>query len=416
MLEQPPPKVSQKERYLAIRNVTLLAVTTNILLTIIKIIFGIIGHSQALIADGLHSLSDLIAGGMTLIAAKYSTEPPDAEHPYGHARFETLVTVAVGGLLLLMAGGLLIDVQRRLFEPELLLRPTAISLVAAVLSIIVKEALCQYTLYIAEWVRSPMLRANAWHHRSDGISSIIVLIGVVGSMLGFLWLDAVATIGISLMIGYIGFSLSWRGVIELVDTGLEREQLIEIQKIIKSVEGVRGLHQLRTRKMGVNILVDMHILVNPRISASNAHRIGEAVRTRLMAQIAEISEVSVHIDTENDEKVQTTLDLPLRNEITARLRQRWQSLEAAAAIEQITLHYLSGKLTVDIDLPLTIVQNIEDAQALSQRFAELAADEPDIHAINVYYRSSSYEPMPVLKNSELQKFIDKFSFEPPKKS
>jgi len=158
-----------------------------------------------------------------------------------------------------------LDAQRRLFEPALLLQPTSITLATAILSIAIKEAIYQYTMYVAKRVRSPMLRANAWHHRSDAISSVIVFIGVGGSMLGFLWLDAVATIGISFMIGYIGFSLSLPGIYELIDTGLEKEQLIEIKKISLSVNGVRGLHQLRPRKMGIRVFVDIHILVDQRI-------------------------------------------------------------------------------------------------------------------------------------------------------
>ncbi|RKZ84234.1 MAG: cation transporter [Candidatus Parabeggiatoa sp. nov. 1] len=406
MLKPSSSQISQQERYIAIRDVTILAVTINILLTIIKIVFGIVGHSQALIADGLHSLSDLLVGAMTLVAAKYSTQPPDAEHPYGHGRFETLVTIAGGGLLLLMAAGLLIDAQRRLFEPELLLQPTTISLVAAILSIAIKEAIYHYTIYIADRVRSPMLRANAWHHRSDAISSVIVFVGVAGTMMGFLWLDAVATIGISLMIGYVGFSLSLPGISELMDTGLEKQELIEIKELIHSVEGVRGLHQLRTRKMGINVLVDTNILVDPRISVSESHQICEAVRTRLMAEMPEITDVLVHIDPENDEQSQPTLNLPFRNEITARLQQHWQSLGVAGAIEQITLHYLFGKLTVDIDLPLTIVPDIKEAQLLSQHFADLVAFYPDIDAINIYYRSTTaHKPIQIFKVNELRKFM-----------
>ncbi|MEN8218558.1 MAG: cation diffusion facilitator family transporter [Pseudomonadota bacterium] len=405
MIKESSPKISPEIRYIAIRNVTFLAITINILLTFIKILFGIVGQSQALIADGLHSLSDLLVGAITLVAAKYSTQPPDLEHPYGHGRIETLATIAGGGLLLLMAGGLLIDAQRRLFEAELLLRPTGISLAAVILSIVIKEAIYHYTIYVANRVRSPMLRANAWHHRSDAISSLIVFVGVAGTMMGFLWLDAVATIGISFMIGYVGFSLILPGINELVDRGLEKEQLIEIKEIVNSVTGVRALHQLRTRKMGVNVLVDVHILVDPRLSVSEGHQIGEAVRTRLMAQREEITSVLVHIDPEYDEKPPPTWNLPLRDEIIARLQQHWQSNEAGGAIEQITLHYLSGKLTVDIDLPLTVVQDFKEAQALSQRFTELVAFDPDIHAINVYYRATAYQAKRVLKPSDLQRLI-----------
>ncbi|KHD07894.1 cation transporter [Candidatus Thiomargarita nelsonii] len=376
----------QQERYIAIRNVTLIGVVGNILLTIVKLIFGIIGQSQALIADGLHSLSDLISDGMILIAAKYSTQDADADHPYGHARFETLATVAVGVLLFLVAAGMLIDATRRLFDPTLLWQPTAVSLAVALLSILIKEALYQYTSHVAKQVRSPMLQANAWHHRSDAISSIIVLLGVAGSMAGLSGLDALAAIGVSLMIAHIAWSLGRDGIKDLVDTGLDKNQLIEIKNIIKSVDGVQMLHDLRTRKMGANALVDVHILVDPRLSVSEGHQIGEMVRSRLTNKIEEIAEVLVHIDPENDEKSQSNLNLPLRQEVIARLQQCWQCLEATHAIEQITLHYLSGKLTVELYLPLKIVENIEQAQELSQGFADLAAEEPDIYAINVYYR------------------------------
>jgi cation diffusion facilitator family transporter len=294
--------------------------------------------------------------------------------------------VAVGSLLLLVAGGMLIEATRRLFDSALLWQPTAWSLAIAVLSILIKEALYQYTIYVAKQVRSPMLQANAWHHRSDAISSVIVLIGVAGSMAGVQWLDAVAAIGVSLMIAQIGWSLSREGVTELVDTGLERQQLAEIRKIIQSVEGVHTLHELRTRKMGANALVDVHILVNPRISVSEGHQIGDQVRTRLITKIEEITDVLVHVDPENDQSFQPNLELPLRHEILARLEQRQPFLETADAIEQVTLHYLAGRVTIDIVLSLKIVPTIQEAQMLSQRFAELATDEPDIKTINIYYR------------------------------
>jgi len=379
-------QISQKKRYIAIRNVTLVGVIGNILLTIVKLVFGIIGRSQALIADGLHSLSDLISDSVVLVAAKYSTQEADADHPYGHGRFETLATVIIGGLLLLVAGGMLIDAGRRLFEPQLLWQPTVWSLVVIILSVLIKEALYQYTLSVAKSMRSQMLRANAWHHRSDAISSVIALVGVAGSMLGFPWLDAVAAIGVCFMIGHIGWSLGFSGVNELVDTGLDKKQIIEIKEIISSVEGVRTLHELRSRKMGSNALVDVHILVDPCISVSEGHQIAEIVRTRLIRAIEEINDVLVHIDTENDDKSRLNLNLPLPNDIKRELQLKWQDLKATRAIEQITLHYLGGKLTIDIYFSLTIVQNIEDARALSQDVAQLAADDPNIQNINVYYR------------------------------
>ena len=378
--------ISQEERYLAIRNVTLIGVVGNVVLSIIKVIFGVLGHSQALIADGLHSISDLISDAVVLVAAKYSTQDADIEHPYGHARFETLAVVAVAALLFLVALGVLIDAGRRLFDPELLLlEPSVVTLVVAALSILIKEILFHYTIYVAKRVSSDMLRANAWHHRSDAISSVIVLIGIAGSMAGVVWLDAVAAIGVSLMIAHVGWSLGWNAVKDLVDTGLDEKQLVEIKNIIESVDGVHNLHQLRTRKMGSQALVDVHILVDPRISVSEGHQIGEIVRKHLKEKVEAIADVLVHIDPENDEKFRPNLDLPLRNEILTHLRECWECLAVVDKIEHVTLHYLSGELVVDVYLPLSVVANIKEAEALSKRFSALTLEEKHIHAINVFY-------------------------------
>lgn len=284
------------ERYLAIRNATLVGVGINILLAVFKLMFGLIGQSQALIADGLHSLSDLISDGVVLIAAKYSVREADAEHPYGHGRFETLATVIVGCLLLTLAIGMLIDAGYRLLTPTLLLQPTLLTLWVAAFSILAKEGLYQYTLYVAKQIRSHMLHANAWHHRSDAISSIIVLIGVAGSILGLPWLDAVAAIGVSFMIAQIGWQLGWRSINELLDKGLEHEKIKQVEAIILSVEGVHSLHNLRSRYMGMNVLVDVHIVVDGAISVFEGHEIGEVVRHRLIEEIEELTEVLVHID------------------------------------------------------------------------------------------------------------------------
>jgi len=402
-------QVSIQERYIAIRDVAIIGIVTNLFLTIFKIVFGILGQSQALIADGFHSLSSLISDFVVLIAAQFSTKPPDVRHPYGYARYETLATITIGILLLITAVGLLIKAQTGLLAPELLLHPTGVSLAAAIVSILVKEALYQHAIHTAHHVNSPVVRANAWHYRSDAYSSLIVLFGVIGSMLGFIWLDAVATIGVSLMIAYLGWTLSWEGLLNLMDRGIHQEKLLKIHEIIQSVSGVHAFHQLRTRKMGAYILLDVQIEVNPHISVSEAHKIADTVRNRLIGlefQNKHIADVLVHIDSQNDLKpTRFSANLPLRQEVVARLQQHWQSLTATRAIEQITLHYSSDKLTVDIDLSLDIVPNIEEAYLLAQRFTQLVANDPAIHTINVYYRASPHHSKQVLKLDELQKLM-----------
>jgi len=165
------------------------------------------------------------------------------------------------------------------------------------------------------------------------------------------------------------------------------------------------LHQLRTRKMGFKVLVDLHILVGSHISVSEGHKISDVVRARLTTHMPEIRDVLVHVGVESNEHVRPISKLPFRHEITTRLQQNWQSLGTASVIEQITLHYISDKLTVDIDLPLTLVRDIKEAQLLSQRFVNLMANDPDIDSINIYYRSTTNKPIQIFKVGELHKLI-----------
>ncbi len=378
-----------QSRYAAIRNVTLVGIAGNILLSIFKLLFGWLGHSQALIADGLHSLSDLISDGVVLVAARYSSRYADEEHPYGHARFETVATVVVGSLLILVAIGILVDASIRLIYPEQLFQATTISLVVIIISLLIKELLYQYTVHVANQVRSKMLHANAWHHRSDAISSLIVLIGIIGSMLGFTQLDAIAAIGVSFMIVHIGWSLTISGIEELVDKGLDQERLVKIKAVIQAVDGVRTLHGLRTRKMGANALVDVHILVNSNISVSEGHQVGETVRAALIQKLDEIIDVIVHVDPENDEEKRLNLALPLRSEVTHILRHHWHNLathwQLDNVVERMTLHYLEGQLIVDLYLPLTTINDIQAANHLSAQLTALAQKEIMVKDIRVYF-------------------------------
>ncbi|MDM8565794.1 cation diffusion facilitator family transporter [Candidatus Halobeggiatoa sp. HSG11] len=392
--------VSKQERYIAIRNVTILSVIANSLLTIVKITFGFIGNSHALIADGIHSFSSLAVDAMVLLAAKYSIVLPDARHPYGHGRYETLVTLAAGLLLIVMAIGLFSDAYEQLIGKQPPSEPANIVLIIAFAAIIIKEAIYHYTVYIANQVHSPMLVANAWHHRSDALSSSIVFISVLGYMAGYLWVDAVGTIIIASMIAYVGFEECLPAINKLIDTSINRNKRGKIKRIVESIDGVYSMQMLRTRKMGINILVDMHIVVAPRISISEAHQITEIVRDRLLDEMEEIVDVLIHVKPEN---AITNLDLPQRSKVISRLQT--QSIDAVEKIEKVTLHYLDGKLSLDIDLPLNIIQDNSQAQLISKQFANFAINEPDIQTVNVYYHGTVYGSPKIFQVNELREFI-----------
>jgi cation diffusion facilitator family transporter len=284
--------------YLLKRRVTLVGAGINLALAAVKVVFGVIGQSQALVADGVHSLSDLISDAFVLVASRFGSQGPDLEHPYGHGRFETLATVAIGLLLLGVAAGFIYDAATRLLEPERLLVPGWLALSAAVVSVAAKEALYRCTAAVGRRVRSRLIEANAWHHRSDALSSVVVIVGVIGAMAGLAWFDAVAAIVVAAMVGLVGWRFVWNGLKELVDTGIDRSEQDPLREVIDSVGGVRSHHRLRTRRLGNEVLMDLHIVVDPDITALEAHRAGERIRDLLLQHVQDASEVLIHVDVE----------------------------------------------------------------------------------------------------------------------
>jgi cation diffusion facilitator family transporter len=369
-------------RYREVRKVTLIGSVVDLLLGIIKVVIGYLSHSQALVADGIHSFSDLFTDFLVLFAAKHSHREADEEHPYGHGRIETVATVALGVALLTVAAGISYDAVRRLLEPDLLLHPGLLALLAALVSVFAKEVIYQYTARVARRLRSNMLHANAWHSRSDAISSIVVVIGVGGTMAGLRWLDAAAAIVVALMIAKIAWDLLWKSLQELIDTALEAEQVEAISASIRDVPGVRSLHMLRTRRSGSDALVDVHILVDPKLSVSEGHQIGETVRSRLLAGNDEVTDVTVHIDPEDDELASPCTHLPLRDEILRRLEAQWQQLEGAPQPDKVVLHYLNGKVHVDVYLPRP---SGAEQDALAGAVSRVARQAEDIGEVHVYY-------------------------------
>jgi len=376
----------QDARYQDIRRVTVVGAVVDLLLGAAKVTVGLSAGSQALVADGVHSFSDLATDFLVLFAAKHAHREADVEHPYGHGRIETVATVVLGVSLVLVAIGISFDAIRRLMAPELLMHPGALALVVALVSVAAKEIIYQYTARAARRLRSKMLLANAWHSRSDAISSIVVVIGVLGTMAGFPYLDALAAVAVALMIAKIGWDLLWQSLQELIDTALGPEEVAAIRNTIMSVSGVRACHMLRTRHSGSDVLADVHILVDPALSVSEGHQIGEAVRRRLMKTNEEVTDVTVHIDPEDDELASPCDHLPLRNEILRRLGQQWQGIESGLEVEKVVLHYLDGRVNVDVFLPLGDLDQ-HKTQGLTDLIRGAAMKAEDIGDVRVYYQT-----------------------------
>jgi cation diffusion facilitator family transporter len=324
----------------------------NVFQAVIKISFGILGQSAALIADGIHSLSDLLSDLLVIIAVKLGSREADYEHPYGHRRFETIATVILGVSLVVIGGGVTWSVMNRMAHPEHLPVPNLIGMGIAALSIFINEGLYQYTKRIARKTRSKLLLANAWHQRSDAISSIVVLFGIGAVILGYPLADAIAAIVVALMVAKIGLNLVLESIKELVDTSLPPKLVAEIRKAIMSIDGVEGIHLLRTRQMGEDALIDAHIIVDPRITVSEGHSIGDTVRDELISRFDDIMDVLVHVDPEDDEALFETGKPLMRRDVNVLLDK--YLAEFKVSIEDFRIHYLNGQIEVELILPFSL--------------------------------------------------------------
>ena len=382
-----PVELDNNQRKRAMDKATWWGLIVNLLLSIGKLFIGYIGHSQALIADGLHSLSDLVSDGMVLLATHHSNIDADEDHPYGHARYETFATITLAVLLTSVGIGIGIDAINRLMDYESIAIPSQITLVIAGLSIVSKEILYQYTMLVARQVKSKLLEANAWHHRSDAISSIVVFAGIAGAIWGYPILDSVAAIVVALMICKIGWDLGHQSFQELVDTGLETETLNAMEKTILAVDGVNQMHMLRTRTMGHSALADVHILVSPKISVSEGHQISEAVEMALIKQFDEVNDVTVHIDPEDDEHTENSCkNLPLRADVLNYLKVHWEDIPETRELLHTTLHYLNGSINIELVLPLKIIQSEKNIDDLKQKIEKATKKLEYIGSVAILYK------------------------------
>lgn len=370
--QQPTQGEVRLERRRAAQRVTLVSALVNLLLAVVKVVVGMLAHSAALVADGVHSFSDLLSDALVWFTAQHAHEAPDAEHPYGHARFETAATLLLGILLVLVGLGIAWDAFVRVLEGDFV-TPGQWALWAALFSIAANEGLYWYTLLVARRVRSELLRANAWHHRTDAISSVVVLAGVGGALLGWLYLDALAAVIVALMVLRIGWDLGWDAIQELVDASLDEDTVEAANEVIRSIDGVRSVHMLRTRRHGPDAAADVHVQVAPRLSVSEGHMISQAVEDQLKETIEAITDVTVHIDPEDDEDAPRCSGLPLREQALAELEALWPALPPS---HRLILHYLSGRIDVELQLPLAELRDSRQADALRGRLqADLAGSK-----------------------------------------
>ena len=283
------------QRAAAASRSTWVSVAVNVLLSAVQIWVGVLSKSQGLVADGIHSLADLVSDFVVLLASHHSRKEADEDHPYGHQRFETAASLVLGALLLGVGVGMLWSAVHKLESPEALPTVHAAALWVAGGALIAKELLFRYMLAVGKRVKSSMLVANAWHARSDAASSLVVGIGVAGNLAGYPLLDPIAALIVGFMVARMGWDFGWDALHDLMDRSADEQEVQAIRETVLGTPGVADAHDIRTRKMGDMIVVDAHIEVDAGLTVEAGHDIAVAAQKRVMERHRVIN-MMTHVD------------------------------------------------------------------------------------------------------------------------
>ncbi|MCL2523240.1 MAG: cation diffusion facilitator family transporter [Betaproteobacteria bacterium] len=378
--EEQPMQMTLAARAAEAQRATWVSVAVNLVMTAAQLVVGWLAHSQSLIAHGLHSFSDLLSDFLVIYASRRSAHPPDPDHPYGHGRIETAATLVLGIAMTLVGAGILWESGIRLQDAETLPAVEMIALWTAVATVLSKEGVYHYLFAVGRRLRSQLMIANALHTRADAASALVVVVGIGGALLGWGFLDLLAAALMGFMILHMGFKLAWSAIKELIDTGLDEASVAQIEQSLLAMPGVLGVHDLRTRRMAHQALVDVHVQVDARISVSEGHRIAEAARIRVLAEHADVLDMLVHIDAEADHMTDPAAlaALPDRAEVLAELQQALTGLPPA---QRIVLHYLEGAIEAEITVDYAHLAGDAALADLEKTLTERLAAHPAIRSI-----------------------------------
>jgi len=354
----------------------------NVLLSFFKFVGGILGNSVALVADAIHSLSDLVTDLIVLFTHRIGKMPQDEDHPYGHGRAETIGATVIGLLIIVTGIGVTYETWDAIDEVSEQV-PGLLAASAALLSILINEGLFHYTRRVGEATKSPSLIANAWHHRSDAFSSIAALVGIIGAGQGFAFMDPLAGAVVGCMIVKVGIDITRQGVRDLMDTALSDEYTKKFHTILKAIPEVLHFHNLRSRVIGGEFLIDLHILVDPEMTVTEGHRVAEIVRRNLIKAFDNIQNVLVHVDGELDSEVETLYPVT-RKELTRIVRTLITELDESISQAEIRVHHIQGKNFVDVFIKVRSEQTIGDSHALVANIRSKLETAPQIDQALVF--------------------------------
>ncbi|ATE58577.1 cation diffusion facilitator family transporter [Thauera sinica] len=375
----PPDENAARGR--GIQRVAIVALAINAALTVGQIVIGLFAGAFSLVADAAHTLSDLVTDVLVLVAGRHSSSPADLQHPYGHARVETVTSLLLGLVLGGVGFGFLWSSGVRLQHMDQLpaLHPAALAM--AVLTLAAKEGMFRYILASARRLQAPILETNAWHARSDAASSLVVAAGIGGSLAGYPFLEPLAAAIVGFLIVHMGFRFALKAVRELIDTGLSEEELARLRRTILDTPGVVNLHDMRTRRMANRVLCDAHVQVEPRLTVSEGHRVSDSVYARVRTAHPEVQDILVHIDPEDDANLQGTPPgvPPGRAEVLATVADLLGP--PGPKPKRVQIHYLGDRIDVEVLLPASVPD--ERLHALNRRIEEWLGTHPA-------YRSMSF--------------------------
>ncbi len=372
-----PSDVKQENYQTAVR-VTLIGAGADTLLTLGKLIIGFLGNSAALVAEGLHSAADLLFDLVALIGMRIARKEVDEDHPYGHGKYESLATLLLSLILLAVAVGIVWDGVERIQHPDLA-APAALTLWVAAGSMLLKEFLYHYTIRVGRRIGSKIIVANAWHHRSDAIASFAALIGIAGALMGWPILDPVAAIGVAFFVGKVGIEIAIEALRELTDaaTAIDKEIHDSIQRLINDHPEVQSAHLVKARRMGPDIMVDVHVVVDAYLSVSEGHQIADEVEKTLMREIPAITSVMVHVDVSDETATESDMSegveriIPTRGQLKARIEDIGALEAPLSAVHAVVPHYTAQGLVAEVFLlgePLATVAEVSSrARQLGQR-------------------------------------------------
>lgn len=280
-----------------IRSVTLWGALLNVVLMILKIVSGLLIRSSALIADGVHSLSDLATDLLILLGARLSSRPADETHPYGHRKFDTIASQLIAFILIVVGFGLVFSAWTAISRKEVNY-PGFLMLAVAAISVVSKEIIFHATRKISRMTHSAALYANAWHHRSDSFSSMAVLIGGAASLLGWGYADYMATIIVGIMIMGVAGKIFYDNLIELTEHSADKKSIQSIERILTRAEDISGWHALRTRSVGGELFLDCHVIVDSKLTVLESHKIIERIEEQIQSELSKPTNILIHIDPE----------------------------------------------------------------------------------------------------------------------